>query len=340
VVLGVHRVFVRWPRGEAAKRARQFAVPAFVGLLVFLFDLKLYALSAEVRGLERQFDTATFEIKAVKTATSAGPELDFGSISQSVIEHFLGFHASFHRVAPPIVLVRLTRGGVAPMAAFLAIADLTDPGLTVLITPERGPKRTISDFAQETGAIVAINGEAGDSPSLDAPLAEWTGNWVVKGKPILMEDSEDRPFMSFDVHNHGKYFPAKLVDRELTPEKWNTIWGRWDLLVNGQPGRTNGYIPRARTVMGLDATGNRLYLLEVDGDQAGYSVGLALDEVGALLGAFGATDAMACDEGGSSAMFVRKQDGIAGRPADGQERPIYTHFGLGYSPVTASGGQG
>ncbi len=338
IVLGAIHAVRRWPRGAAGAPARRRLAIVLVCVLVFLFDLKNFALQADVRSLERQFDTATFEIKAVKSGAAVAPLLDFGTISSTLVEQLLGFRTSFHRVAPPIVVARLTRGGTAPAAAYLAMVDLKAPGIRILITPERGPKRLTSQFAEETGAVVAINGEAGDSPAENAELKEWTDNWIVRGKPILLEDSADRPFLSFDAHNHGKYFPAAIVDREPTPEKYNTIWGRWDLLVDGQPRRAQGYIPRARTAMGLDATGDRLYLLQVDGDQASYSLGMTMSDVGRLLSAFGAVNVMACDEGGSAAMYVRSQDGIVGRPADGQERPIYTHFGVGYSPEEASAG--
>ncbi len=66
--------------------------------------------------------------------------------------------------------------------------------------------------------------------AMDCDLGEWTGNWIVKNKPVLLEDSDKRPFLSFDQHNHARYFKASIVDTVLSDEKYNTIWGRFDIL--------------------------------------------------------------------------------------------------------------
>ena len=59
-------------------------------------------------------------------------------------------------------------------------------------------------------------------------------------------------------------------------------------------------------------------------------MGCTRSEAGWLLKAFGATDGMLCDEGGSSCMYVEWLGGICNSPCDfqGSERPTYTHFGI------------
>ena len=80
---------------------------------------------------------------------------------------------------------------------------------------------------------------------------------------------------------------------------------------------TSGRNPR--TAIGITARGE-LLLLVVDGRRPGYSVGMTLAEVAALLARLGAVDAMVLDSGGSSTMFF---DGrVVNSPSDGAERPI------------------
>jgi exopolysaccharide biosynthesis protein len=79
--------------------------------------------------------------------------------------------------------------------------------------------------------------------------------------------------------------------------------------------------------MGIDESGTKLFLLVADGRKPQHSRGLTLKECAALLMPYGCYNAMACDQGGSSCMYVEKF-GIVNRPADGGERKVYTHFGL------------
>mmetsp|Transcript_15639 Transcript_15639/g.21183 ORF Transcript_15639/g.21183 Transcript_15639/m.21183 type:complete len:86 (-) Transcript_15639:129-386(-) len=82
--------------------------------------------------------------------------------------------------------------------------------------------------------------------------------------------------------------------------------------------------------MGVDSTGRYLYLMVVDGKRPDYSAGLTYEDCAKVLRSLGAADAMACDQGGSSCMYVRNMGGIINRPADsdGRERKIYSHFGI------------
>ena len=79
--------------------------------------------------------------------------------------------------------------------------------------------------------------------------------------------------------------------------------------------------------MGISADGTKLILMVADGRQQNYSVGLMRTEVGQVLKAFGASNGMLCDEGGSSCMYMAPF-GIGNSPSDGQERVTYTHFGV------------
>jgi len=220
-----------------------------------------------------------------------------------------------------------------PLAsAFLTITDLQTPGLEIVLTPEIQEKYYTSEFGKQQGCFVAINGEAGTTPAQNCPWGQWVGNYIVKNKPLMLKDTKYRPFLAFDSTNKAKYFKALLVDTTLTAEKYNCIGGRWDILVNGEISKSEGVFegntkPYPRTIMGINKEGTKLYLLIVDGRQTGYSFGLELAQCATILKGLGAYDAMACDQGGSSCMYLKNQ-GIISRPGDGEERFTYTHFGL------------
>jgi hypothetical protein len=229
--------------------------------------------------------------------------------------------------ATDVAFVRLTQ----PLAqVYVAVVDLTQPQARIEIGPNTGKKRLTSVFARERGCAVAVNGEAGNSPAADSGLGGWTGNLVVNGTPMQLEDSAQRPFLVFDRRNRARFAPAALVEKLAQPDWHNVIWGRHDVLRGGAPAVTDNQNRQPRTAMAINAAGTRLVLLVADGRQPGYSLGLTMLEVGKLLQAFGATDGMLCDEGGSSCMYLAKFGGIANVPSDnrGTERPTYTHFGV------------
>jgi hypothetical protein len=214
--------------------------------------------------------------------------------------------------------------------AFLAVIDLECPALEVRVDNAIQTKTLTSEFARENECTVAVNGEAGASSRPESGLGPWVGNLVCRGRAVLLEDSDQRPFLSFDRANRASYSPAAVVDRKLTPEKFNVIWGRMDSLVAGKVVTAEYRNRQPRTAMAVDRDGTRLYLLVVDGRQPDYSLGFTRAEVGEFLEAFGARDGMLCDEGGSSCFYVRDLGGIADIPSDGRgrERPTYTHFGV------------
>lgn len=212
--------------------------------------------------------------------------------------------------------------------ACLAVVDLRHPALEIKLGATIRKKRLTSQFARENNCTVAINGEAGRSSGSDSGLGEWTGNLIDRGQVILLEDTSARPFLSFDRGNRATYSPAAVVDRTVTPERYNVIWGRYDALLEGEVPTGDSRSREPRTVMAINKDGTRLYLLVVDGRQPNYSMGFTRADVGKFLKAFGAYNGMLCDEGGSSCIYLRKLGGISNIPSEGRERPTYTHFGI------------
>lgn len=219
---------------------------------------------------------------------------------------------------------------------YVTVIDLSNPSLNIHITDELRAKSLTSDFARKYKCTVAINGEAGVSPAVDAPLGRYEGIWISRGEAVMLKDNKREPFLAFDRENRARYVPADVVDREQGPQKYNVIWGRGDLLLNGEPvdapslrwARAN-----PRTLMGLSEDATRLILMVVDGRQPRFSDGYDMQTAAAVMAAFGAHDAMWCDQGGSSTMILAglaDENRIVNQPSDGVERPVYAHFGVSF----------
>lgn len=305
-----------------------------VGALSFalLIEQKLIQLQSEVRQLDA--NTRIVSLRGHRRGGTQGTSpLLFhpDQLRRSLAEHFGSIEISAQNLnaAMDYAAIRIETPTLAML--FVTVIDLTHPGVEIEITQTRGPKRLTSEFARERGAAVAINGEAGVTPMPNARLGPWKGNWIVRGQPLLLADSALRPFLSFDRANRARYSLASRVDTELSPEKYNTLWGRFDLLVGGEivpQHKRRNTIAAPRTLMAIDSAGHTLFLMVVDGRQQAYSQGLELMDAARVLRAFGATEGMACDEGGSSAMYLEARGELVNRPSAGFERPVYTHFGV------------
>jgi exopolysaccharide biosynthesis protein len=100
-----------------------------------------------------------------------------------------------------------------------------------------------------------------------------------------------------------------------------------DLLVSENPGFAASRHPR--TAVAYRPGARRLWLVVVDGRQGEYSLGMTLPELTGLLEAFGATEALNLDGGGSSVMVIRGRPWS--RPSDeAGERPVVNALVLRY----------
>lgn len=213
--------------------------------------------------------------------------------------------------------------------AYVATVDLTQTKIKLQYPIDI--KTKTSDFAKAHDLDFAINGEAGENPGLEAPLGQWTGNYIVEGSAIKLDDNKRRPFMYFDTNSRAGYSCDTCVVKKPTPDMYNAIWGRFDLVRNGAIGLDQRDYsrdrPYPRTIMAFDKKGERGFFMIVDGRKPRYSMGLKLESCAKIMLALGAYNGMACDQGGSSLIYSKKL-GIINRPADGGERAVYTHFGF------------
>jgi len=212
--------------------------------------------------------------------------------------------------------------------AYVAVIDLANPAVTIKLGGTLDTKTLTSDFAKKNDCVVAINGEAGQAPDPGSGLGSWRGVWMVDGKTLMTEQANNpRPLLAFDKAGRATFKAFAAKDRAVPADAQNVIWGRLDALIDGVVQTADERFRQPRTAMGINREGTRLYLMVVDGRQQNYSLGFTRAEVGQLLKAFGAHNAMLCDEGGSSCIYI-KPFGICNVPSDGEERVTYTHFGV------------
>ncbi len=232
------------------------------------------------------------------------------------------------------------------MIAHILVIDTKTKSLQFMVTPpdEVGggalKARTTSQFLQEYGAQIAINGDgffpwwsrspadyyphAGD-PVTPNGLTASQGQVYADG----LQDIKPEPTLYLSRRNALTFNrpPSKI---------FNAISGDRMLILSGEvvPDLNDSKL-HPRTAIGINKNGRWLYLVVVDGRQPFYSTGATYEELANLLKDLGAFFAMALDGGGSSAMIIEGADGepvLLNSPIDsyipGRERPVANHFGV------------
>ncbi len=229
--------------------------------------------------------------------------------------------AEWETVAKGVHYQRIVRGG---LDAHVATIDLREQSLRVVATGEDEAGRTVSEFAKDRKAILAVNA---DYFSKDLrPIGKAIGACGVwwNGAP--------------DVKRHQGLVAVGKGKATIQGRTQKTRWwmrgavSGWPLLVESckpiasLPGSDHfTRAPHPRTAVGLSKDGKTMILVVADGRREGVP-GPTLPELADLMTELGACRAMNLDGGGSSAMWVR--DRIVNRPSDGPERVVGNHLGV------------
>lgn len=219
--------------------------------------------------------------------------------------------------------------------------DLTAPGVRVLVTPgqpiteQQLRARTTSQFLQEFGLRVAVNGDA---------FRPWHSWGLFDYYPHVGDPVDALGFAASEgtVYSEGPATATLFVSRDNRAtfgspagEVHNALSGIGMVVHGGKvTGRSSSQL-EPRTAVGVDASGNTLIIVVVDGRQPHYSEGVSLQELGAILLEYGAWQAMNLDGGGSTTLVM---EGPSGEPlklscpihtrVPGRERPIANHLGI------------
>jgi hypothetical protein len=190
-------------------------------------------------------------------------------------------------------------------------------------------------LAGRDGVVAAVNANAfSPVPRLkEGERPRWTEHLPVDilgwARSERREASQPQmALMSFWVDRNGRGHVGG-IDAPVATRAAVAGFGR--LLASGEIDRAGDKPLHPRTALGLDRDGSMLWLVVVDGRQSGYSEGMTLDELAALMKEIGCWDAINLDGGGSSIMLVAKEGkslSIMNRPSDANTRPVPVMLGV------------
>ena len=207
--------------------------------------------------------------------------------------------------------------------------DLTNKSIQVVATPEPYRGTTVSEFAQKTRALAAINGDYFDP--------KFTPRGLLVSNCDRWPGAKDNPmrqfFLAVKAEGHATIEPVSSFDPESTTI--STAVSGWPLLIRSCTPLTGKQLPgsdvftrspQPRTAVGVDKEGTTVYFVVADGRRTGVP-GLTLAELAQFMtDELGACSGVNLDGGGSSAMWV--SDKVVNRPADGVERRVGDHLAV------------
>lgn len=253
---------------------------------------------------------------------------------------------SLNQRLPPSVRVFAGSNDELPLRAWYAWVDLSqETQARVAVSDDKDRRETVSDFARDEDACVAVNGgyfRMDDDPATHVGLLMADGEIIEAAIGSVIRNDIRYPTAraTLGITDGGRVYidwvnsrndstiawPAPNPNQPGAPAEFPDLsqanpWPMRDavsagprLLRDGSPSITvdeevffGSSIPRVhpRTAAGVTAEGE-LILLVVDGRQRD-SRGVDLDELAQLLASTGAVDGINLDGGGSSALVV---DGV------------------------------
>lgn len=244
------------------------------------------------------------------------------------------------------------RSSDGPIRGYLARVELTDPRVEVVVTdplpdsdgqaPEARLMRT-DIWAHREAVDLAVN--ANFFATLDALGADIIGLSVSDGRVVSpARRYEGRPDWSIVFPHDGGAMIANVIEPEQIENAVSGVGASTSAPDFGGPlvhagrnvaerARVDPLTRHPRTAVGLDATGQCLFIVVIDGRQPDWSVGITLPELAEIFIRHGATDAINLDGGGSTSLIYRKDEHtLTNRPSDGDFRPVANHLGIRLAP--------
>ena len=239
----------------------------------------------------------------------------------------------------------LARDEPRPLVVHVATVELDTPGLSLVLTPPSSTPgclsaATGSGFLDEHHVQLAINtqffyvcpGHVGPD-ELDAnalrpgqPLRP-VGVYAVAGETVVGQAWNGNTVYFGEDGSVSLYeAPASIH---------HAVSGRHRLVEGGAAATVDDGLLAPRVALGFDETRRRMTVVLVDGRQRGYSEGMTLPEMSALLLELGVHDAIELDGGGSATLVTEGEDGepeVLNSPIHsripGRERPVANHLGV------------
>lgn len=245
-----------------------------------------------------------------------------------------------------IVYERQALSQPRPVMIHKVSIDLTAPGIRPFVTPgivadfPKSPEttaRTVKEFVDEFDLQIGINANFFNPFREETPwdfyprmtdAANSLGQVTSNGTTFSPAE-EGWSAICFLPQNR-----VEIVESGICPKETEQAVAGNDLLVkNGQPLPPPDYEavrdkPYARTVVAIDKTGRKLWLVLIDGKQFQYSEGLTLVETSDYMAKLGVETALNLDGGGSATLAAQTPKG-----AKLLNAPIQTRIPMRERPV-------
>ncbi|MES2709247.1 MAG: phosphodiester glycosidase family protein [Verrucomicrobiota bacterium] len=240
-------------------------------------------------------------------------------------------------------LAKVTAARPRPVSAHVLRVNLNTPGVRLLATPDNGdaPGETTSQltssFLKAWHCQAAVNAAPFDKVYPGEGLPENIVGLQISGGKTVSPANDYPALVQMDdgtLRISAPPYPDKGIREAVS--------GFQIILRNGKNTATDTKL-HPRTGAAISSDGRTLWLLAVDGRQAGFSEGCTTVEMGAWFSAMGAVDGINLDGGGTTTMVTADAQGnpqVLNRPIHlgitGRERPSGSHLGIFAKPLPAS----
>lgn len=193
------------------------------------------------------------------------------------------------------------------------------------LTALEGKLRRTSQAALDSGAIVAINGSFYNT----RPPYNSVCYLKINGEVIFERSGKmgDRDGGAVLIDDRGR---VSVEQGDPDDPQWVSTRTEPSIIGSGpmmlQDGQridmgTGAFVTLRHPRTAIGTSGNKVYLVTVDGRSKGNSLGVNLNELANILKWLGAENALNLDGGGSTTMYIEGQpeNGIVNRPCDNQK---------------------
>lgn len=248
----------------------------------------------------------------------------------------------------PGVTCRLETREEPPQRIFVAEVDLTNPKVHVRVAPGGADPDGAGEWettlmrptriAEREQFDLTVNGDfflAKNVKDAEGAQSQYRSEiWAAASGPAM---SEGRPWSTprkkvpcLIAYRSGRV-SIELIERPPADAR-EIVAGNTLLVEDGKPVVRENKTRHPRTVVGLDASGEKLMILVIDGRKPGVAVGMSYAELSQELIKRGCRIALNLDGGGSSAMVLRdaatNEYKVLNDPSDGHERAVANVLGI------------